>query len=387
VRERARSGRVGAMARLLPAALALALSACTSDPAPPDAGADAGADAGPAPDTGPRAAIVWSEAPPLPVELAHAYGVILASDAARWLFVVGGASWSSGAAVETSPRAYRAEIGEGGALGAWQDAGLVGGAMGIPISQHGILRLTGEDLRQGMAIAGGLTGTGGEVPVVLATYVDGAGALDRPYGRFPPMIAAGDGQWQSAFMPFDPHALALVGGLTDAGFTARVQIAQIYLGVDVPTFVDGPPLPAPRAAHGWVRRDRPGLNPDLYVVGGHNADGSTDEVLHATRDAMDQVDGWEVVGTLTSAPHGHASAVLGTQLYVIGGYVGGTLTDRVRRADFAADGTLGRFETLTDASLPRPLAHAAAVQDGATLYLVGGIEGDASTTRVLIGQL
>lgn len=361
--------------------LPLALAGCPSDPA-----TDAGSDSGMPEDTGPRPTIAWTESAPLPVELAYAYGVILTSGDSRWLFVVGGASWASDAIGETSPQVYRAAIATDGSLGAWQDAGLIGTTMGIPISQHGILRLTGEDLRQGMAIAGGVTGTGGEVPVVLSTYVDDTGALDRPYGRFPPMVATGEGQWRGAFMPFDPHALALVGGLNDAGFTARVQIAQIYLGVDVPNFVDGPPLPEPRAAHAWARRERAGMNPDLYVIGGHNDGGSTDDVLRTTRDGMDQVDGWETVGTLTSAPHGHAAAVVDDALYVIGGYVDTTLTDRVRRATFAADGTLGRFEVVTDATLPYPLAHAAAVQDDVVLYLVGGIEGDASTTRVLVGR-
>jgi hypothetical protein len=372
------------MSRLPSCLLSLALAGCPSTPAP----ADGGPDGGPPEDTGPAATIEWSDAAPLPAELAHAYGVILGSGARRWLFVVGGATWAADALGTTSNLVYRAEIMADGTLGAWEDAGRIGTAMGIPVSQHGILRLTGEDLRQGMAIAGGMTGTGGEVPVVLSTYVSEAGALDQPYGRFPPMIAPGEGQWQMVFVPFDPHALALVGGLDDTGFTARVQIAQIYLGVDVPDFVDGPPLPAPRAAHSWVRRDRGmGLNPDLYMIGGHNDMGSTDDVLRTTRNAMDdQVDGWEVVGTLTSAPHGHASVVVGEQLYVIGGIVGTTLTDRVRRATFAADGTLGRFEVVTDASLPYPLAHAAAVQDATNLYLIGGITGGASTTQVLIGR-
>lgn len=368
------------MSRLAPSLLVcLALVGCPSDPAT-DAGADAGGD------TGPATTIAWTESSRLPVPLAHAAGVILTSGLRRWLFVVGGAAYSGGAIGAASSAAYRAEINLDGTLGPWEMAGTLAIPPELTISQHGVLRLTGEDLRQGIAIAGGRTGGGGEIPFVLATYVDDAGALDSPLGAFAPMIAAGEGQWQMTFMPFDPHALALVGGLDDAGFTDRVQIAQINIGTEVPNFVPGPSLPAPRAAHAWVRRERTGLNPDLYVVGGHNDDGSTDDVLRTTRDGSDQVNGWEVVGTMTSAPYGHASVVVDDQLYVVGGFVDTTLTDRVRRAAFDATGHLERFEVVTDATLPYPLAHAAAVQDDVNLYLIGGIDAGAASDRVLIGR-
>jgi hypothetical protein len=373
------------MSRPTASLLALVMMGCTPTTTPDDTG---GVDAGTASDTG-GPAMTWTESAPLPSELAHAAAILLTSEGNRWIYVVGGATVADGAVTSTSSRVLRAAVSTDGSLGAWEDIAAVGReSPALPVSQHGILRLTGEDLRQGLCIAGGTAGSDA-LPFVLATYVEPDGSLDSPWGAFPPRIATGEGQWQAAFMPFDPHALALVGGIDASGFTARVQYAQIYLAVDVPTFTAGPALPAPRAAHSWVRRDRAGMNPDLYVIGGHNADGATDDILRTTRDDMDAVDGWEVVGTLPSAPYGHASVVIDDMLYVMGGVEGTTITDRVRRAPITTDGTIGAFEDVADAALSVPLANAAVVQDDVVVYLIGGRTGadGASSTHVLIGRL
>ncbi len=370
----------------------LTLLAGCSDPDPAiDAGSDGGApmDVPTIPeDAGTTPSIAWTESAPLPAELAYASAILLTADGTRWIFLVGGTTTAADAIGTISNRVYRAEVNLDGSLGAWEDiAGIAREASAIPIAQHGLLRLTGEDLRQGFALAGGHAGTQG-VTAVLATYVDADGSLDTPWGAFAPRLPNGDGQWQSAFMPFDPHALALVGGLVDGGFTARVRYAEIYLGVDVPTFTEGPALPAPRADHSWVRRDRAGMNPDLYVIGGHNDDGATVDILRTTRDIDDRVDGWETVGTLPDAPHGHASVIVDGQLYVMGGVEGTSITDRVRRAEIASDGTIGTFEDVEDARLMLPLANAAMVQDDVIVYLIGGRTGTdgASSTSVLIGR-
>jgi|GEM_PF-3238816 len=367
-------------------ALITVLTAC-SDPAPMiDGGAEL--DAPIVEDAGPPPVIAWTESAPLPAELAYGAAILLTDESTRWIFVVGGATTAADAIGTISNRVYRAEVNLDGSLGTWMDVGGVAReASPIPVSQHGILRLTGEDLRQGFAVAGGHTGTQ-DVTVVLASYVDSDGSLDTPWGAFSPRITVGEGQWQSAFMPFDPHALALVGGLTTTGFTARVQFAEIYLGVEVPMFTEGPALPAPRADHSWVRRDRSGMNPDLYIIGGHNDDGATLDILRTTRDGEDKVDGWETVGTLPDAPHGHASVIVDDQLYILGGVEGTSITDRVRRADVASDGSIGTFEDVADARLSMPLANAAMVQDDVIVYLIGGRTGadGASSTHVLIGR-
>lgn len=361
----------------------LVLSGCPETPVVPDTGGgtDAGSDAG--------VPMTWTESAPLPAELAFSAAIMLTSGSSRWIYAVGGATFAADAVGTTSTTVLRAQVNLDGSLGPWEPAGGVGReAMPVPVSRHGILRLTGEDLRQGFCIAGGNTGRG-EVPLVLATYVGPTGDLDTPWGRFDPMLAAGQGQWLGTFMPFDPHALALVGGMTNSGVTARVQFAEIYLGVAVPTFTEGPPLPTPRADHTWVGRDRPGMpTDDLFVIGGMNDGGSTDDILQATRNAEDVVDGWRTVGNLPAAPHGHASVLIDGQIYVLGGVEGTTITDRVRRAPLAADGTVGTFEDVADATLPLPLANAAVVQDDVVVYLIGGRTGaeGASSTHVLIGR-
>lgn len=377
------------------AASLLSLIALLAGCSDPDPGIDAGGDAGHETDVpmvpedaGSTPSIAWTESAPLPAELAYASAILLTADGTRWIFLVGGTTTAADAIGTISNRVYRAEVNLDGSLGAWEDiAGIAREASAVPIAQHGLLRLTGEDLRQGFALAGGHTDTQG-VTAVLATYVDADGSLDTPWGAFAPRMPNGDGQWQSAFMPFDPHALALVGGITADGITSRVRYAEIYLGVEVPTFTEGPALPGPRADHSWVRRDRAGMNPDLYVIGGHDDDGATVDILRTTRDDEDKVDGWETVGTLPDAPHGHASVIVDGQLYVMGGVEGTTITDRVRRADIADDGTIGTFEDVGDARLPLPIANAAMVQDDVIVYLIGGRSGaeGTSSTSVLIGR-
>ena len=75
--------------------------------------------------------------------------------------------------------------------------------------------------------------------------------------------------------------------------------------------------------------------------------------------------------SLPTPRRGAAAVVAGDWLYALGGVTGdGTWLDDVARAPIAADGAIGRFESV--GALTAPRAFAAAVRVGDRLYLVGG---------------
>lgn len=343
-------------------------------------------DAGP-PDAGPVA--VWTESDPFPVPIAYATASILASGGTRWIFVIGGADADRDTITTMYSSVYRAEILADGGLGAWELAGQVSLlGMDLRLAQHGVIRLNGEDGRQGIALAGG-TSSAGPIPVVLAAYVSSTGVL-TDWGAFTPMLASGEAHVLATFDSLQPHALALIGGFGGDGMpTERVDIAPIEIGTMVPTFVAGPPLPSPRVAHRTAQ-----VGTTFYVVGGESATAGATDVLRSVRDMAGAGDvvGWEVAGTMTDPPSDHASFAIDGQLWVVGGIERGRdiglLSTRARRSPVAADGTLGAFVVDPRYELPIGLADSAVVVDDVVVYMIGGrsVGGLASSTTVLIGR-
>ena len=90
------------------------------------------------------------------------------------------------------------------------------------------------------------------------------------------------------------------------------------------------------------------------------------------------LDGWKAAPPLPEARSAAAAAVIGTTMYVIGGYgPDGKPTDTTYSITVANDGSLGDWATVDVAKLPVPLAglSAAAVSDG--IVVMGGTDGTA----------
>lgn len=371
-------------------ALAAALAGCPSPVAMVPDAPFVIPDAGP-PDAGPVAA--WERSADFPMPIAYATATILASGSRRWLFVVGGADADRDSIDAMYSTIWRAEIMADGSLGPWELSGNVtltvgGSPANLQLAQHGALRLVGEDLREGVAIAGG-TSSAGPIPVVLAGYVSTDGVLGD-WGAFSPLLGAGEAHVLASFDRFDAHALALVGGFGgDAMPTERVDIAPIEVGTMVPTFLAGPPLPAPRVAHRTVQ-----VGITFYVTGGENAGGPIADVVRTDRDAggTGMVTGWVTAGTLTSPPSDHAAFVVDGEIWVVGGIEGGRdgglLSTRARHAPVEAGGALGAWVEAPGRALPVGLADSAVAVDGRTVYMVGGrsVGGLAASTTVLVGR-
>lgn len=114
----------------------------------------------------------------------------------------------------------------------------------------------------------------------------------------------------------------------------------------------------------------------LYVLGGIDPVGATvSSVEFAHVDLNGTVGGWRATTPLPSPLRGASAAVFRGFLYIAGGADGTDLATRAAyRAQIAADGTLGPWESMAD--LPQGAAHAALVNFGPFLYMVGGETGD-----------
>lgn len=89
----------------------------------------------------------------------------------------------------------------------------------------------------------------------------------------------------------------------------------------------------------------------VYAIGGNNGSGPLSSVEVARIDADGSLSSFTAAPSLQTAREGHASVVIGSYLYVLGGKSGTALAS-IERAPINVDGTLGAFEaagTLTTA--------------------------------------
>jgi hypothetical protein len=380
-------------ARSLSIALLAACSTPMTTPPPNDAGPP---DVGPL-DGGPFTPS-WTSGPDYPTPIAFGAAMILqASDGFAYLYVIGG---SSGTFSNLSPfhaEIRRAQIQADNSLGAWQSAGTVNtGHADYPLAGHGVIRIFMDGTNDvGMAIAGG-GGPMGTLPQVLAGYVQTMDGAVTGWGSFPPQISMTQGGHVfGTFDAFEPHQLALVGGLVGSNATAHVIIAATAAGTMIPTWAEGPMLPAPRYGHGSASVGA--MPPDIYVIGGAG-DGTTGpigDVLVTVRDTAGSVTGWSVAGTLTESVVFPQIAVVGTHVYVIGGVAGDPVLDdptpRVRVATAAHDAsgtTIGAFTDVPGAALPMGRAGGLVASIGPWVYVVGGVmPGGMSGSSVVYARL
>lgn len=125
----------------------------------------------------------------------------------------------------------------------------------------------------------------------------------------------------------------------------------------------------------------------LYVVGGLNDAGVASSEVEATQiNADGTLRRFEQVSNLGSTRRAPAAAVIGSWLYVFGGHDGATYRGTVVRAPIGADGSLGAFSSAGALATPRA-GHTATVI-GRWLYVIGGHDASgtlASIERAPIG--
>jgi hypothetical protein len=113
----------------------------------------------------------------------------------------------------------------------------------------------------------------------------------------------------------------------------------------------------------------------LYVLGGTDPQGGTvSNVDFAHVDLTGKVGQWQAGNPLPAPLRGASAAIFRGFLYIAGGADGTDLAARTAyRAQIAADGSLGPWQSIAD--LPLPAAHAGLVNFGPYLYVVGGETG------------
>lgn len=119
-----------------------------------------------------------------------------------------------------------------------------------------------------------------------------------------------------------------------------------------------------------------------YVVGGNNA-GALSTVERASLNSSGGLGAFASSAvSLGTRRDGCASVVLGDTLYVIGGRDGTTEHTTVEKATINPDGTLGAFSDAGISLNVKRYGHAVAVV-GNTLYVLGGTSGGSSTNNAL----
>lgn len=113
----------------------------------------------------------------------------------------------------------------------------------------------------------------------------------------------------------------------------------------------------------------------LYVIGGNNASGADEASVEAAPiNADGSLGSFADTGlTLVTPRDALSTIVLGSYLYVVGGYLAATRapTASVERAPIHGDGTLGSFTTASGATLATPSNGAPLLNFGGQLYFVG----------------
>jgi len=182
-------------------------------------------------------------------------------------------------------------------------------------------------------------------------YVTGGSLATTTYaGRF-------KARWEAG--PSMPIALGeMAGGVIGSTAYLVGEGNSATLALNLSTGVWRQDLPArPFVGHHHAAEV---INDKLYLFGGLGAGAGKVQIFDPVTNA------WTLGPDMPFAAGSSSSAVIGGVVYVAGGIVGSTTTDRVARWDPTTT-------TWTDlATMPQGRNHAAASTDGAKLYVAGG---------------
>lgn len=272
----------------------------------------------------------------------------------HWLYVIGGRDTPTHALKSIE----RAQINQDGSLGPFAVVG----------SQLLVARYGAATAVRGttLYVAGGADDTG-----PLATLEDVPIMPDGSLGTSVQNTTTFGTPRLDAYAMVSGRLLFVIGGLTSlsgsASSTADAGIIRPDQAITTFTTQD-PQLTVARGGFAAAR-----VGNYLYAIGG-SSDGSTlgsIEYADETGLVFNAFDS-TAAASLVTARHGHASAVIGHALYVLGGVdASGDLLQTVERAPIGLDGTPGTFTQLTG-MLSEPCAQASAVVMGGKLYLIGG---------------
>jgi len=184
------------------------------------------------------------------------------------------------------------------------------------------------------------------------------------------------------------HAFTVAGGTVviaggrDETLTNRTEVFTNTPGADglITMWRHAPSLPEGRFHATAAYHD--GF---VYVIGGLSGNVASDTIFRATIESDGTMGNWVEAGTLPEPRSHHASFVHDGWLYVLGGQSGNPMGEYawhedVWRAEIAADGSLGPWETLEP--LPDANVAGAVVLAEGAFFVVGGIDSVGYTNAV-----
>lgn len=311
--------------------------------------------------------ISWASSAALPTARDHHVTFITSGTRGSWLYVGGGRQGDS-----TFSDAVRARVDGNGMITSWEAAKPLPGAFAD--------MALGSD-EDYVFLAGGLDATGEATNAAFIAPIFGDGRL---------------GDWKSTAFPLPApraHSAAVVsngyayviGGSERHAAVATVYRAKIGFAGTTGPWIATASLPGARSHHAAIARDG-----SIYVIAG-NA-GTSDEpqplndVIRATIGEDGALGEWQTLSTLDASFATHAALVYDGELYVMGGVENNNhFSDRVMRAAFLADGSLGAWQSV-NSPLPAPRAHVHNVPVlGDRIFSVGGSLSGKATPDVVAG--
>lgn len=232
------------------------------------------------------------------------------------------------------------------------------------------------------ATAGDLTVTTGDVTVGPLAFRRTSFALGLQHFRASYEQADGGRQSPALATPRLAAASLLVknwlyvlGGTDGLGALGSIERAPINADSTIGSFdlVTTTLLATPRAGHASVV-----IGSWLYVLGGAGPTGPLTSVERAAIQADGSLGSFGRVegAALTTGRTGHTTAIIGSSLYVIGGVQGdGKKLASLERAAILPDGSLGPFEAISAVALATPRSDHTCEVIGNTLYVLGGDAG------------
>jgi hypothetical protein len=312
----------------------------------------------------------WSDGPPLLERRDHHATFVATSDAAAFLYVLGGVQDMNTllSSVELAP------IAADGSLGAWAS----GTALPAQMAGHAIATVGQSVVITGGFRAGPSLSKKSEIAVIQPD-----GSLG-PWTEGPLMSLT---RFHHAMVSHQ-GSVYVVGGLTGNNTDNTPVVERAIVGGDgqLGAWSLVTPLPDRRSHHGLAVHEGA-----LFVTAGLRGDPAgvhedLTDVLRAPVLEDGSLGEWATVGSLPVPLGTHASFAHLGYLCVVGGVENNASnTDHVRRAAIGADGMLGGWEDV----LPLPAAHAHAhhtpVHAG-FLYSAGGALNHVSVPDVFVGR-
>lgn len=219
-------------------------------------------------------------------------------------------------------------------------------------------------------VIGGRVNTGSAVNTIERATINSDGTI----GTFSTLADTTSTARHGAALYVSGTYVYLIGGGTNSGATATIERAAINSDGTLGAFssVSGATLNATRA---WPATAV--IGGYLYLVGGINSVN-----LASLERAPINTDGtlgsFETVSAaMTVARNAPSAVVLGTYLYVLGGY-GPTLQNTIERASINADGSLGSFAAVGGLTLSSTRYGHRGLLAGNHYYVFGGDNGATS---------